>query len=30
LTKPVFGPKMVWARQQMGLVPLGDSHHGGC
>jgi hypothetical protein len=30
LTKPVFGPKMTWARQQMGLVELGESHHGGC
>jgi hypothetical protein len=29
LTKPMYGPKMTWAREHMGLVPLDDSHHGG-
>jgi hypothetical protein len=30
LTKPLFGPKMKWSRDNMGLVPWNDPHYGGC
>jgi hypothetical protein len=30
LTKPLFGPKMKWSRDNMGLVPVDDPHYGGC
>jgi hypothetical protein len=30
LTKPVFGPKMTWSRENLGLVDWTDTHHGGC
>jgi hypothetical protein len=29
LTKPLFGPKLSWSRDEMGLVQCDDSHHGG-
>jgi hypothetical protein len=30
LTKPLFGPKMKWSRDNLGLVTWDDPHHGGC
>jgi hypothetical protein len=29
LTKPLYGPKLSWSREQMGLVTWDDPHHGG-
>jgi hypothetical protein len=29
LTKPLFGPKLKWSRDNLGLVPWDDPRHGG-
>jgi hypothetical protein len=29
LTKPLYGPKLSWSRDSLGLVAYDDTHHGG-